>query len=35
LWQAMAFHTSPSNTDMEKVPRSLLNRFTEALCYAA
>jgi len=35
LWQTLAFHTSPSNTDMEKVPRSLLNRFTEALCYAA
>jgi hypothetical protein len=35
LWSAMAFHTSPSNIDMGKVPRSLLNRFTEALCYAA
>ena len=35
LWQAVTFHTSPSNTDMEKVPRSLLHRFTEALCYAA
>jgi len=35
LWLVMTFHTSPSNTDMEKVPRSLLTRFTEALCYAA
>lgn len=35
LWPAIAFHTSPSDMDMGKVPRSLLNRFTEALCYAA
>jgi hypothetical protein len=34
LWGTMAFHTSPSNTDMAKVPRFLLYRFTEALCYA-
>jgi hypothetical protein len=34
LWQAMAFHISPSATDMAKVPRILLKRFTEALCYA-
>jgi hypothetical protein len=35
LWQAMTFHTSLSDTDMAKVPRLLLKRFTEALCYAA
>jgi len=31
----MAFHTSPPDTDVAKVPRTLLNRLTEALCYAA
>jgi len=35
LWQSMAFHTSPSDTDVANVPCSLLNRLTEALCYAA
>lgn len=35
LWQAMTFHTSPSDADIAKVPRSLLKRFSEALCYAA
>jgi hypothetical protein len=35
LWQSMAFHTSPPDTDVAKVPRTLLNRLTEALCYAA
>ena len=35
LWQSMAFHTSPSDTEVAKVPRILLNRLTEALCYAA
>lgn len=35
LWQATTFHTSPSNADIAKVPRSLLQRLTEALCYAA
>jgi hypothetical protein len=35
LWQTMAFHTSPPYADMAKVPRFLLERFTEALCYAA
>jgi len=34
LWQSMTFHMSPSDTDVEKVPRMLLNRLTEALCYA-
>ena len=35
LWQTMAFHTSPSSMDMAEVPRLLLKRLTEALCYAA
>ena len=35
LWQSMAFHTSPSDMDVAKVPRTLLNRLAEALCYAA
>jgi hypothetical protein len=34
LWQSLPFHTSPSDTDVEKVPQMLLNRLTEALCYA-
>ena len=29
------FHTSLSNTDMVKIPRSLLTRFIDTLCYAA
>jgi hypothetical protein len=35
LWRGQDFHTSLSDTDMVKIPRSLLKRFTEALCYAA
>jgi hypothetical protein len=34
LWQAMSFHTSVPKADMQKVPRVLLKRFTDALCYA-
>ncbi len=34
LWQAMIFHTSVSDPDMQKVPPVLLKRFTDALCYA-
>ena len=34
LWQAMSFHTSVPETEMQKVPRVLLKRFTDALCYA-
>jgi len=34
LWQAMIFHTSVSDLDMQKVPRVSLLRFTDALCYA-
>jgi len=35
LWRGQDFHTSLSDTDMIKIPRLLLKRFTEALCYAA
>lgn len=35
LWQALSFHPSVSDTEMQKVPRFLLNRFIDALCYAA
>jgi len=35
LWQTVTFHTSPPNRNVAKVPRSLLDRFAEALCYAA
>jgi hypothetical protein len=35
LWQGLTFRTSASDTDVEKAPRRLLNRLTEALCYAA
>jgi hypothetical protein len=34
LWQSLTFHTSPSDMDVAKAPRMLLNRLTEALCYA-
>jgi hypothetical protein len=34
LWRAMSFHTSESDTEMQKVPRLLVNRFIDALCYA-
>jgi hypothetical protein len=34
LWQSMDFHTSVPETDMQKVPHFLLQRFTDALCYA-
>jgi hypothetical protein len=34
LWQAMSFHPSLPKTDMVKVPRFLLKRYTDALYYA-
>ena|SRR5919109_862214 len=34
LWEHLHFSTSPQETDMIKVPRALLERCTEALCYA-
>jgi hypothetical protein len=35
LWEHIHFSTSQQETDMIKIPRVLLERFTEALCYAA
>ena len=35
LWNHIHFSTSQQETDMIKIPRALLERFTEALCYAA
>ncbi len=35
LWDHIHFSTSQQETDMIKIPRALLDRFTEALCYAA
>jgi hypothetical protein len=35
LWEHLHFSMSPQETEMIKVPRALLERFTEALCYAA
>ena len=35
LWDHSHFSMSQQETDMIKIPRALLERFTEALCYAA
>ncbi len=35
LWDHIHFSTSEQETDIIKIPRALLERFTEALCYAA
>jgi hypothetical protein len=35
LWHQTHFSMSHSETEMVKIPRSLLNRFTATLCYAA
>jgi hypothetical protein len=35
LWEHIHFSMSQQETDMIKIPRALLERFTEALCYAA
>ena len=35
LWEHLHFSMSHQETDMIKIPRALLERFTEALCYAA
>ena len=35
LWDHLHFSTSQQETDMIKIPRVLLERFTDALCYAA
>jgi hypothetical protein len=35
LWEHIPFSPSQQETDMIQIPRTLLERFTEALCYAA
>ena len=35
LWDHIHFSTSQQETDLITIPRALLERFTEALCYAA
>jgi hypothetical protein len=35
LWEHLHFSMSQQETEMIKIPRALLERFTEALCYAA
>jgi hypothetical protein len=35
LWEHIHFSMSPQETDLVKIPRALLERFSEALCYAA
>ena len=35
LWSHTYFSTSGQDTDLIKIPRALLERFTDALCYAA
>ena len=35
LWREVGFHTSRSGADSVKVDRALLERLTDALCYAA
>ena len=35
LWEHLHFSMSQQETDLMKIPRALLERFTEALCYAA
>ena len=35
LWEHLHFSTSQQETELIQIPRALLERFTEALCYAA
>jgi hypothetical protein len=35
LWTASHFYMSPAKADMVEIPRALLNRLTDTLCYAA
>ncbi len=35
LWAYFTFHTSADEVDMMKVPRLILDRFQDAMCYAA
>jgi len=34
LWSSEYFSMSDNNPDIVKIPRSLLERFTDMLCYA-
>jgi hypothetical protein len=35
LWTSSHFYMSPAKADMVEIPRALLNRLTDTLCYAA
>jgi hypothetical protein len=35
VWEHLHFSMSQQETDLVKIPRALLERFTDALCYAA
>jgi hypothetical protein len=35
FWQARLFQFSSSNTDMVKIPKALLDNWSDLLCYAA
>jgi len=35
LWYRRDYHLSPTETDVVEIPRSLLSRFIDTLCYAA
>jgi hypothetical protein len=35
LWEQLHFSISQQETDMIQIPRALLERFVDALCYAA
>jgi hypothetical protein len=35
LWEHIHFSTSQQETDINQMPRALLERFIDALCYAA
>jgi hypothetical protein len=35
LWDHIHFSTSQEETDMVKIPRALLERFMDVMCYAA
>jgi hypothetical protein len=35
LWSSCHFQTLPSETEIVKIPRSLFERLTDAVCYAA
>jgi len=35
LWRHEYFSMSPKGTEMVKIPRPLVERFVDALCYAA